>query len=222
MHRLFKSRLWRALDFLGTMFLLNMFWLVGCVPVVTAGASTAALCHAYIRILQNREESTWRLYWDGFRSNFRQATAAWLVYLVFLLDAGVVLWTRRTQEAFPAWAETKPFQAAAAIVAAVVVFTAVYIFGIMAYYDCTTRQCFINALGLSFGHPLWTLLLAGMTALAGAVVYLAPFMAMLAPSACCAAQCRILLRIFRAQDQALRPGEGEPPSGRMDDEGEMR
>lgn len=212
MNRLFKSRIWRALDFLATMFLLDVFWLIGCLPVITAGASTAALCHAYIRILQDREESTWRLFRDGFRDNFRQATAVWIVYLVFLLDVGMVLWTRKAQETPPVWAGSKPFLAAAVLVAVVMAFTAVYIFGVMAYYACTTRQCFINALGLSFGRPLWTILLVGMTALTGAVVYLAPFMAVLAPSACCAIQCRILLRLFRAQEKAMGAEQEEDAS----------
>lgn len=210
MNRLFDSRLWRALDFLGTMFLLNLLWLLGCLPVLTAGASTAALCHAFLRILQNRQESSWNLFKDGFRTNLRQATAVWIVYLVFLLDAGLVLWTRQTQETAPAWASSKPFLAAAAVIALAAAATAVYIFGVMAYYDCTTRQCFVNALGLAFSRPLWTLLLTAMTALTGLLVYLAPFLAMIAPSACCLWQCRILLRIFRAQERSMAPGEEDP------------
>ncbi len=205
MNRFFNSRIWRALDLLATMFLLDIFWLIGCVPVITAGASTAALYHAHFRILQDREESAWHLYRDGFRDDLRQATVVWVVYLAFLLDVGIVAWTKKAREATPAWASSRLFLAAAAVVAVVVVFTAVYIFGIMAYYECTTRQCFINALGLSFGNPLWTLLLAAMTALTGAVVYLAPFMAMLAPSVCCSIHCKILLRIFHAQEEKGRP-----------------
>lgn len=213
MNSLFNSRLWRALDFLATMFFLNILWLLACLPVLTAGAATAALCHAYLRILQNRQEPSWTLFKDGFRGNFRQATAVWIVYLVFLLDVGLVLWTRQARETAPAWASSKPFLAAAAVIAAVAAATAVYIFAVMAYYNCTTRQCFVNALGLAFGRPLWTLLLAAMTALSGAAVYLAPFLGMIAPSLCCYLQCKLLLRIFRTQERSMRPPEagGEAP-----------
>lgn len=205
MNKLFNSRLWRALDFLATLFVLNLLWLLGCLPVVTAGASTAALCHACLRILQNRQESSWNLFRDGFRDNLRQATAVWIVYLVLLLDAGLVLWTRQTRGAAPAWASSRLFLAAAAVIGLTAAVTAVYIFGVIACYDCTTRQCFVNALGLAFSRPLWTLLLTAMTALTGIAVYLAPFLGMIAPSVCCYFQCRILLRIFRAQERSMRP-----------------
>lgn len=212
MHRFFKSPVWRGLDFLATMFILNMMWLLGSLPVITAGASTAALCHAYLRILQKREEPLLRLFKEGFQSNFRQATAVWIVYLVFFLDAAIVLWSRENRETMPAWASGKPFLAAAVLVGVVVVFTAVYIFAVIAHYDCTTRQCFINALGLSFRYPLRTVLLAGLTGLTGFAVYCAPFLGMLAPSVCCYIQCRLLLRIFRAQEEGGEPQEEKRPS----------
>lgn len=207
MNRLFSSRLWRALDLLGTLFILNLFWLLGCLPVVTAGASTAALCHACLRILQNRQESSWNLFKDGFRGSFRQATAVWSVYLVLLLDAALVLWTRQTQEAAPAWASSRLFLAAAAVIVLAALAAAVYLFAVIAYYDCTIRQCFINALGLAFSRPLWTLLLLALTALTGILVYLAPFLALIGPALCCYFQCKAHLRIFHAQEQAMRPRE---------------
>lgn len=115
MNRFFQSRFWSAMNFLGTAFILNVFWLLGCLPVVTAGASTAALCQCYFRLFTNREESLPRLFLKGFRSCFKQATLAWLVQLFFAADVALILWTRKQAIALP-WLLTNKLSLALGIV----------------------------------------------------------------------------------------------------------
>ena len=89
MNKIFHSRFWSAMEFLGSAFVLNCMWLIGCLPIVTAGASTAALCQCYFRIFRNREEPLPRLFLNGFKNCFKQASLVWLVHLFFLVDVGV-------------------------------------------------------------------------------------------------------------------------------------
>ena len=59
--------------------LLNSLWLICCLPVVTIGASTAAM-HAVARKMAACEHYTvWRGFWRGFRENWRQGTAVALI-----------------------------------------------------------------------------------------------------------------------------------------------
>jgi len=204
MNRIFNSRFWRAMDFLATMFLINCLWLIGCLPVVTAGASTAALCHAWFRIYDRREEPMYRMFRNGFLSNLKQATAVWVVYLFLILDIGLVVWSKRQYGALPVWASAKPVIALAAVVVLFAVFTAEYIFAVIAYYDCSTRQAVIDAMGLAFRYPQWTVLLLAMDAAAAVLVYFAPFLALIAPAACGAIRCRITRKLFLLQEQTAR------------------
>lgn len=73
--------------------LLSIFWVVGCIPVVTAGCSTAALYYAMNRsVFQDRDTAT-RAFWHSFRQNLKMGCAHWLVTgavgFVLLLNFGI-------------------------------------------------------------------------------------------------------------------------------------
>lgn len=66
---------------------LSLFFLVGCVPVVTIGASFAALYDAMCRGLRQGEKNTWQRFLHAFRINWK---AGILPTLIFLAVAGVL------------------------------------------------------------------------------------------------------------------------------------
>lgn len=53
---------------------LNVLWLVCSLPIVTAGAATAALYDVTLRIAREDDPPLTRQFFAAFRSNFRQAT----------------------------------------------------------------------------------------------------------------------------------------------------
>ena len=76
--------------FLGQMadlVILNILTIVCCIPVVTIGAAMTALYDA-VGKLQREEGNLYSGFFRAFRSNFRQATALWLL---FLLVGGLLL-----------------------------------------------------------------------------------------------------------------------------------
>ena len=65
--------------------LLNILWLVCCLPIVTIGASTAAM-HSVARKMATCEHYTvWSGFWHGFRENWKQATAVTVILGAVLL-----------------------------------------------------------------------------------------------------------------------------------------
>ena len=64
--------------------LLSILWVVTSLPVITIGASTTALYYAVVKVIRNNEGYVWGEFWNGFRTNFKQATIIWLVALLFL------------------------------------------------------------------------------------------------------------------------------------------
>lgn len=199
MNRFFQSRFWSAMNFLGTAFILNVFWLLGCLPVVTAGASTAALCQCYFRLFTGREESLPRLFCKGFRSCFKQASLAWLVQLFFAADVALILWTRKQSITLPWLLTNKVSLALGAVITLLVLMTLVYIYGMIAYYDLSMLQCLINCLGLAFRCLGKTLMMLAMMICTAFLTYLFPPLVMLGGSLCCAAQCRVMLKLFESE-----------------------
>lgn len=72
---------WRAIDKVGKIFLLNLLWLLCSIPIVTIGASTTALIYSSMKLHEN--EGYWyQNFFKSFRENFKQATGLFLLYLL--------------------------------------------------------------------------------------------------------------------------------------------
>ena len=74
---------------------LSMFWLLGCLPVVTVGASFAALYDATYRGFRQGEKHCWGRFWQVYRENWKAGilpTAVFLAVLTLVTKALVALW----------------------------------------------------------------------------------------------------------------------------------
>ena len=78
----------KACDLMG----LNLLMLLFCLPVFTLGASVTAMHYVLLKILRDElEEGVVRTFWSAFKSNFRQSTLLWIIYLPIGLLLGLDL-----------------------------------------------------------------------------------------------------------------------------------
>ncbi len=89
----YNNKLFQAIDKIVKCMYLSILWMLFCLPVVTAGAATAAMSYAAEMGL-SREGSIWGEFRKSFRREFKQATPIWLCLLAFyvltLLDWVVI------------------------------------------------------------------------------------------------------------------------------------
>ena len=132
----------RMLNAAADLILLNVLLIVGCIPVVTAGAAGVA-CYAYLmRIVRGlNPTSPIRPFWTDFRKAFRVATPAWLlVLLCFVILAGDYY--------FAVYVSTPPnrfFLVFAIAMAVGLVFAVTWLFPLIARYENTLRGHIRNA-----------------------------------------------------------------------------
>ena len=60
---------------------LNLLWFIFSIPIVTAGASTAALYYVSLKIVREEEHGLTAMFVRAFKENFKQATVLWLILL---------------------------------------------------------------------------------------------------------------------------------------------
>ena len=87
-NRLPDSPFFHWMDFVGDVFLLNLCWVIGCLPVVTAGASTTAAFAVAGKMVAGQEYRIFHDYGAAFRRDFAPATRAWLA----MAALGLLLW----------------------------------------------------------------------------------------------------------------------------------
>ena len=83
------SKFMQAMARVYDLVILNLLFLLSCVPLITIGAASAALYTVCFRIGTDREQGIFRSYFQAFRENFRQGTILWLIAVVFF-GAGIV------------------------------------------------------------------------------------------------------------------------------------
>lgn len=69
------------------MFILSFLWLIASLPIFTLGAATTAAYDSAFKIIRARDTNVFRDFVTSFKSNFKQATALFLI----MLPIGVVI-----------------------------------------------------------------------------------------------------------------------------------
>lgn len=78
----YDSPLIKWLNRTGKIVILNMLWVLCCIPVLTIGASTTALYRVTMALaMQKDDASVARDFLHAFRTNFKPATFVWLILL---------------------------------------------------------------------------------------------------------------------------------------------
>lgn len=100
MSRLFdyQNPVWRFMGRVADVFLLTVLWILCCIPIITAGASTAALYYVTLKMVKNQDGYLGRTFWHAFMENLKTATGVWCIMLAIgmLLGSGyyLIFWMR--------------------------------------------------------------------------------------------------------------------------------
>lgn len=79
------SGIFQFLSRVADLMILNIIFLVTCIPIVTIGAAWTALYYMTLKMVRNEESYIVRGYFKSFKENFKQSTIMWLVILVMIL-----------------------------------------------------------------------------------------------------------------------------------------
>ena len=143
-----ESPLYQALLKISLVLWMNILWLVGCLPILTIGASTTAYFRMLFNIRQDKE-ATFRTFCRAFASNFRQATALWLLELV--AAAAVIALGWMTLAVGSDWIRLGLM---ALFLVVLFAFAFVFVFAgpLIAYFDNTLSGTVKNALAMGIRH----------------------------------------------------------------------
>ena len=153
-----KARAGRFLSLLSDLVLLNLLFLLCCLPVITIGAAVAGLNRAALRLYRG-EGTVTKDFFRGFRSNFKQATLIFLIFAVLGLFLFYDLYFLVQDGSAPV------FYLLAGLIALWMLFTLAYLFPILVQFDNKLFRHITNAFLLSLRHLGRTIPMALLTAL---------------------------------------------------------
>lgn len=142
----YESKPMQILMFLGDIIILNVIYLISCIPVFTIGAAQAGMFTACKVLLDKEDDSSiYAAYWRGFTGGFGTVTLAWGVMTLALLIVGYGAITAAALGA-PVW-----------LVLIAVAVCAIFQTLVPAFHSrfgCKWWQLIRNSFFLLFAHPL--------------------------------------------------------------------
>lgn len=154
----FFQMLSKIMDFI----VLNLLFILCSLPVVTMGASLAALNKVMQDYVLDNEQNEYVRFFNAFKANFKQATLVWLVTLVVL--AALVADFLLIDIYFSGVVKTILF-VLLAILAIIVVGVLNFLFPLLVRYTNTVREHLYNAIILAVCKLPKTLLLVLISAI---------------------------------------------------------
>lgn len=158
MNRIFNmdNKFFTFMSRVADLIMLNIVFLICCIPIVTIGASVTAMHYVTLKMVRNEESYIIKGFFKSFKENFKQSTIIWLIMLVagilLALDFRIMQQTGKT-------GIMQIVTYALYMVLLVYTMTLTYIFPLLSKFENSIKNTFKNALFMSIRHLPWTLLL---------------------------------------------------------------
>lgn len=187
-----ENGFWTFANKVADMVILEILWLVFCIPVVTIGASTAAFWNVMIRMAKDEESYMLSNFLLAFRENFRSSTCVWVIQAAVGTTLGVDLFlclkmgTEVTMFVFGVLGMLALFFG----------LFSVWLYPLAGTYGFTWKKVLGNAVFLTMGHLPHTISCLAVFAAAVAVSTKVPYIFLVLPVLACYAEARVMVWVF--------------------------
>lgn len=162
MSRLFEidGKLFNAMSKIADLVMLNLLWLVCCLPIVTIGASTSALHCVTLKMARNEDTYICSSFFHSLKENMKQSLIIWGAFLAI----GVVLYFDFYAVGHTGEGMVKLSVIPLILITFLLVMTACYVFPILAFFKNSLKGAVKNALLMALAHLPYTLLILAVYA----------------------------------------------------------
>ena len=78
------SKFWHFATLVADFILLNLLFIVLCIPVVTIGPAISALIHTTLKLSEDENRTLVNTFWNEFKRDITKKMLLWIVYLVLI------------------------------------------------------------------------------------------------------------------------------------------
>ena len=154
----YDSPFWSFMSRLADLIILNLLWIVFCIPVVTIGASTTAMYHVIRHWQKDSVSSIMRDFFQSFKEDFKQATPVYLILLiptVAVVMNAMLIFNPENSAAVPSYLLVIWF-----ISALILLFISSFVYPVMAFFADSIFKTLRNAMVLALANLPRTILIS--------------------------------------------------------------
>ena len=148
------SPLYKFMQRLTDVFLLNLLWILFSLPIVTVGCSTAAAFSVGMKFVDESEGHIWNDFIAAFKANWKQGLPLGLISIVAVIAVRLDFFIAENTEG-----NSLPFLIAGFLTAFFLLFSLIYAFPLIVRYENTIPNSLKHSFRLGMKHIGRTLLL---------------------------------------------------------------
>lgn len=161
------SPVMQFLNRMADLVILNMLALLCCLPVITAGASLTAMHHVLLQMVRGEESYVAKTFFRAFASNFKKATAIWVILLAAFGILGADIYISVRTGLVPHF-----LMVMIGMIVLLVLFVFQWVFPLTARFENTIPRTFLNALFLAVGRfPVTVVMIVMQAAIVWLIMY---------------------------------------------------
>ncbi len=151
--------------------ILNVLWIICCIPIVTIGPSTSALYYALLKIVRKEDSYTWSMFFHSFRQNLRQGVCLTLIFLAL----GLLLFVDiRVSSAIPGtFGQILMGLFLVLILFYLILFS--YTFPVLAQFENSVKNTMKNAFLMALSRLPYTLLIVVLNLVPLLLLFISPY-----------------------------------------------
>lgn len=176
----FNSPFVQGLYKIANMILVSLIWILFCIPVFTAGASTVALYYTVQKNIKNSRGNSWNCFWQSFKENFKQSS---VITLIFIAIAAVLLTDISIINTLSGMGKIAGYgRIFFYVVLVVLCIYAFWVYVYIARFQNTTKQVMKNAMVLAVVHFPVTVGVTAVGAFSVFLIWLVPVVICIMPA----------------------------------------
>lgn len=165
-----ESPIFQFLETFSDFVILNIFFVITCIPVVTIGPAITALYSVTLREARNEQGYILQAYLAALKENFKRS---FLLSLLYALVGAILLYNL----AF--WAQMKTITGHAVLIliaclTLLYLVSLLYVFALSARFENSLKQTVKNSLLLALANPMQTLLMILILLIGFSLAYVSP------------------------------------------------
>ncbi len=192
------SPFYRAASEVADVLILLVFWFLGCLPIITIGASTTAFFYVAGKKVRKEEAYITKDFFKSFKQNFKQSILITIIFIIIWVS-GILYYQMAQQIVVSGSAEgieriIPPISIIYNIEAIVMT---IYVFAVLSRFNMKTKNIFITSFVLAHRHLMTTLAILGTICISYLLMLFIPVCMFLFPISVVFVSSFFLQKIFK-------------------------
>ncbi|MBT2719959.1 YesL family protein [Bacillus sp. ISL-46] len=164
------SRFYAVVDRLSNFFILNLFWIISCLPIVTIAPATSAMYSVVRQWKLNQDTSVVRNYFRYFKENFKQSFLIGIIWMLLAVLLYFNYFYLNQDQSGLKFLMIIPL----IIISVVFLIISTFLFPVMTHYNATWKGAIKNSFLLAIVNFPSTILILGFLALLTVIIIYVP------------------------------------------------